>query len=434
MKITPYLVTCRHKSTPNQVLLFATKTGASIILSEEDFTALKEGKIPKEHVEPLTEMGYLVDSVVEERQNVHGYFDEINRVNPNLTVAVVLGMECNFACNYCFEGKLKGRHAMSDETANQLVAYLKKRFTTDKKTLKLEIYGGEPLLYKKSIIYLAQRLKPFMEEQGAELKIELISNGSLLTEKVVEELNQWGLDGVKVTLDGPPENHNRFRPFKSGAPSFEVIVDNLAKVCAKTNIRLGGNYTMNNYQTFPSVLDYLAEQGITPDKLERVSFNIVTQVKDKVANNEYMGGCCTINEPWVRNAALHIREEVFKRGYNIPEITPSPCAVEVDDAVTVYYDGSLYKCITLMGHEQYKIGDIWQGINEKYKIKYCVEHWKKEEKCKTCKYLPLCFGGCRYMAFQRDGHMEKVDCWKPFLDASLEKMLLQDLKYRYGQD
>ena len=36
------------------------------------------------------------------------------------------------------------------------------------------------------------------------------------------------------------------------------------------------------------------------------------------------------------------------------------------------------------------------------------------------------------MAYQRDGHMANVDCKKEFLDATLEKMLAQDLQYRYG--
>jgi hypothetical protein len=36
------------------------------------------------------------------------------------------------------------------------------------------------------------------------------------------------------------------------------------------------------------------------------------------------------------------------------------------------------------------------------------------------------------MAYQREGSMAKVDCRKDFLDATLEKMLRQDLKYRYA--
>ena len=433
MYFTPYLTVHRHNSIPDQVLLFSTKTGALVLLPEEDFTALQNGDTENEYIEPLTDMGFLVQDLEEEHREVAQYMEDINRHNPNLTLALILGMECNFGCSYCFEGKQKGKKVMDDETADQLISFIKERFKPGKKKLILQIYGGEPLLYTKRIIYLAKRLKPFIEERGAEFVFDLISNGSLLTEQVVDELNTWGLDGVKVTIDGPPENHNRFRPFKSGAESFDVIAGNLKKVCGKTNIRLGGNYTSATYRNFATVLDLLSQEGITPDKIERVSFNIVMQVQDKITSNEFVGGCATINEPWLRDAALHVRKEVLQRGYPIGELGPEPCAVEMDDAFTIHYDGSLYKCVCWVGHEQYKIGDIWQGVTENFQESHHLFHWQREEKCQKCKYLPLCFGGCRYMAYQRDGHMGQVDCRKPFLDATLESMLLQDLQYLHRQ-
>ncbi|MFA7346242.1 MAG: geopeptide radical SAM maturase [Desulfurivibrionaceae bacterium] len=433
MQLTPYLVTFPHQDDPDQMVLFATKTGALIVLPQEDFSDLRQGRVEAEHVEPLKEMGFLVESVAQERRAVFGYLDEINRLTPNLTVAVILGLECNFACRYCFQGEQKGKKNMTEATADQLIAYIKKRFTPGKKKLQLQLYGGEPLLYKQRIIALATQLKPFVESQGGELTIDLVSNGSLLTPQTVDELNQWGLDGVKVTLDGPPENHNHFRPFKNGTPSFDSIVNNLAQVCTKTKIRLGGNYTSDNFRSFPPILDTLAAQGITPDRLERVNFNIVMKINDTIANNIYHGGCGTINEPWLQEAALYVREEVFRRGYLLGELGPEPCAVEVTDAFSVNYDGTLYKCITWVGHEQFKIGDVWQGINERYRETHHLGHWQREEKCRECEYLPLCFGGCRYMAYQREGSMAQVDCRKPFFDAILKKMLMQDLKYRYGQ-
>lgn len=432
MQLTPYLVSFPYPYNPDQMVLFATKTGALIVLPQEDFADLQQGRVEAEHVEPLKETGFLVESIAQERQAVSGYLDELNRINPNLTVAVILGLECNFACRYCFQGEQKGKKNMTEATADQLIAYIKKRFTPGKKKLQLQLYGGEPLLYKQRIIALAAQLKPFVEAMGGELVIDLVSNGSLLTPQVVDELNQWGLDGVKVTLDGPPENHNHFRPFKNGAPSFETIVNNLAKVCTKTKIRLGGNFTRDNFRSFPPILDTLAAQGITPDRLELVNFNIVMQINDTIANNTYHGGCCTISEPWLQEASLHVREEVFKRGYSLGELGPEPCAVEIDDAFSVNYDGSLYKCITWVGHEQFKIGDIWQGVDERYKEIHHLWHWQKEGKCRECQYLPLCFGGCRYMAYQRDGNMAKVDCRKGFFEATLEKMVMQDMKYRYG--
>jgi uncharacterized protein len=59
---------------------------------------------------------------------------------------------------------------------------------------------------------------------------------------------------------------------------------------------------------------------------------------------------------------------------------------------------------------------------------YNLDNWKIEE-CLSCKYLPLCFGGCRYMKYVRDGNLSGVDCKRPYYEACLEALVKQDLRY-----
>ncbi|MBC8207549.1 MAG: geopeptide radical SAM maturase [Desulfobulbaceae bacterium] len=427
MPLSRYLITCRDHAFPDEVLLFSTRTGALVQMVEEQFAALQRGTHAPEYDTQLREMGLLVDDQAEEQEQVLGYMNEINRLTPNLTVAVVLGMECNFSCPYCFEGLQKGNKSMSDATADQLIHFIKERLRPGKNKLKLQLYGGEPLLYSRRILSLAKQLKPFAEEQGGSFSMDMVSNGSLLNEKIVDKLTPWGLDGVKVTLDGPPEIHNRNRPFKSGEKSFAIIIENLKKVCSKTKIRLGGNYSQDNYHQFPAVLDLLTAEGVGPESIELVNFNMVMQVNESVTGNRFQGGCSSVNEPWLRDASLYVRQEVLRRGYAVPEISPQPCAVEMDDAYTVHFDGSLYKCVTWIGNEAYKIGDIWNGADDSYLHTHHVGHWKKNEECRACIYLPLCFGGCRFMAHQRNGHMAEVDCQKDFFASTLEHLIKQDI-------
>ena len=431
MPLSPYVIAFPAPVEDSGQALFCTRTGALIVAPGALYHSLAGGSLPAEYGKTLIETGFWVDDPEAERRAVLRYLDDLNRVTPNLIASVILGMECNFACRYCYEGAQKGRRAMTDAIADRLVAYLEERFGPGKTKLRLDLYGGETLLYKARIISLARRLKPFVEARGGEFVFNIVSNGSLLTPEVVAELTPWGLDGVKVTVDGPPENHDHFRPFKSGAPSFEVVVRNLAAVAGMTNLRLGGNYTADNFRDFASVLDHLSGRGLTPDKVEVVNFNPVMQVRDRVAMNEYGGGCAGMHEPWLIEAGPRIRDEVFRRGYAIAELGPASCAVEMDDAFTVHYDGTLYKCAVLVGHEQYAIGDLWRGVDPAYREAHAVGHWQREQKCRDCVSLPMCFGGCRYTAFQRDGHMRNVDCQQDFLDATLETILRQDLKYRY---
>jgi uncharacterized protein len=152
MPLTPYLITCRHPAIPGQVLLFAARTGAIILLAEKVFAALQRGQAAEADIALLTGMGFLVADADTERRQVLHYMDDINRLNPNLTLAVVLGMECNFACRYCFEGGQKGGKAMDDATADQLVTFIQTAVRAEQKKLLLQICGGEPLLYRKRLL------------------------------------------------------------------------------------------------------------------------------------------------------------------------------------------------------------------------------------------------------------------------------------------
>ncbi len=429
MQLSYYLKVFPYPEEPGCLLLYSTKNSAMAILPEEDYSLLQQGEIPPDLEETLTELGMLVDDPAMEKQEVCSMMTEINRLNPGLDVSIILGMACNFSCLYCYEGSMKGTQAMADQTVEQLIVFLKELYTArNKQRLTLDFYGGEPLLYVQKIKDIAAPLKRFVEEQGGEFQFSLVTNGSLLTREVVEQLLPVGLYGAKVTVDGPPDEHNRLRPFKSGQPSFDVILDNINDCCDLVEIGFGGNYTEENFMRVPELLDNIEALGLTPEKLGLVDFHPVMQTADEFTNPEFTGGCLSTDEPWVSEAALKVREEVLRRGYRASKVSPSPCMVDLDDALVIHYDGSLYKCVAMIGHSNLVAGDIWNGINN-YEQIYHLNHWQQHKECKECEYLPLCFGGCRYAELQRCGAMDLVDCMRGFWERALEKTAQQEACY-----
>ena len=433
MPLSHYLKIFPLPGQPDQRLLYSTRTCSLAIVSAAALTALQDNSAGPELTATLSKLSMVVADPARERQEMGGYVRELNRLNPNLRVSVILGMACNFACLYCYEGSLKGAVAMSDAIAGQLVDMLVARFRAGKKKrLILDFYGGEPLLYVARIRYLAERLKPAIAALGGRFEFTLVTNGSLLTRAVADELVALGLISVKVTLDGTAENHNRFRPFKDRRGSWEQIVANLLACRGLCGLTLSGNYTADTYRAFPDLLGELAEKGFGPDDFRSVQFYPVMQISDQFANPEFTGGCCSNDEPWVHSTSLILREEILQRGYSFPKLSPSPCMVDLDDAFTVDHDGTIYKCVTLIGHPDLACGDIWHGMADGWQQTWYANRRQDDAQCRDCTYLPLCFGGCRAMAFQRDGHMGRVDCQRALFDATLEPMLQQDLRYRYA--
>lgn len=430
MQLSHYLKAYPCEESPGHLLLFSTRKVSKILLKKETYQTIeKKGRLAPADEALLLKLGMIVGDREEEKRAVHGLFDELNARDPGLNVIVVLNLDCNFACTYCYEGGMKGKLYMSEETADRLIDFIKENFPHSKKTLLIDFYGGEPLLSAGLIKYISRALNDFAASRGASYGFTLVTNGSLFTGRMAEELVPCGLQGVKISLDGPAGMHDRSRPFKSGAGSFATIVRNIKETCGLVKIGIGGNFTRDNYENFPLLLDYLAGEGLTPDKIATVKFDPVMKHREgNLAPPDYRDGCMSINEPWLTGAAVQLREEILKRGYNTQKLMPLTCMVESADSCVVNYNGVIYKCPGFIGREGYEVGDLRTGLRGD-KLSYKPGIWKNEG-CAECEYLPLCYGGCRYMTFIRDGNIDTVDCQKAYLDASLETLVKQDIKYK----
>ncbi|MFA7062360.1 MAG: SPASM domain-containing protein, partial [Pedobacter sp.] len=64
-----------------------------------------------------------------------------------------------------------------------------------------------------------------------------------------------------------------------------------------------------------------------------------------------------------------------------------------------------------------------------YRQSHNMDVWKNDE-CLECAYLPICFGGCRFFRKLKTGAIDGVDCRRAMLDASLERIVRQDLELR----
>jgi uncharacterized protein len=294
--------------------------------------------------------------------------------------------------------------------------------------VSIDFYGGEPLLSVEFIRSISSRLRYSSEAKGLPFDFYLVTNGTLLNRSLIQEFKELGMKGMRITLDGPREVHDLSRPFVSGKGSFDLIIKNIREVMDITRVQIGGNFTQENYREYPRLLDHLLSVGITPDKLELVQFNPVMGRIGSAAVPDYVSTCNCTDEKWHCEATVFLREEILRRGFTTPKPGPAGCMVEFTNALVVNVDGVIYKCPVFVGRDGFSIGDIQSGIVDNDSV-YNRDIWKREE-CLECAYLPQCYGGCRFLKFLRDGNMESADCWKTFLDAILEKCILQDLKYR----
>jgi len=377
----------------SDVFLMNTFTDAQLIVSRDvsdllDRVGTDDGPLTTEQrdaLATLSEHGFVVNDRQGERRKVEEYFRNIRESREQLRVTVLTTLQCNFACDYCFQGD-HGDHnkfaaKMTLETAARVAEWAESRLDAIRpESFVLTLFGGEPLLNLPVAYYLTERLWQATQERGVRMLVNVITNGLLLTPEVVDRLAPYGLNGVKITLDGDHDTHNRMRPLRGGQGTFDKIIQNIRLVAGKCRVSIGGNFDESSVDSYPALLDFLREQEFA-DKLARVSFKpVIREPRPKTPNGmipltvvstegKPLNGTCMTsagggtsicdNCNFLDDKMSFLREETKKRGFNtVDGVHMGPCEIHRQHAHTIGPDGALYACPGFTGDTQYSTGHI----------------------------------------------------------------------------
>jgi uncharacterized protein len=277
--------------------------------------------------------------------------------------------------------------------------------------------------------------------------VNVITNGLLLTPEVVDRLSAYGLNGVKITLDGDRETHNRMRPLRGGQGTFDRIIDNVRRVAGRCRISIGGNFDEASVDSYPALLDFLREQEFA-GQLSRVSFKPVIREKARgaaaaparggkfipltaVADGKPLNGACMTSAGGGTNACdtcqfvdekmAFLREETRAHGFEtVDGVHMGPCEIHRRHAYTIGPDGSLYACPGFAGEARQSTGHI-DGRDERPRRAAAagfdaLAAWKA---CGDCAFIPVCAGGCSVAAHTELGDAHVPNCHKTSFEAGL---------------
>ena len=352
----------------NEVFLMNTFTDAQLLVTTDvaDLLERVEVRTSPDAVNPLTdeeratidqlaEHGFLVADRSQERTALEAFFRNVREDTDQLRITVLTTLQCNFACDYCIQGDHgdynKNAAKMSTETAGRVAEWAERRLDALRpESFVLTFFGGEPLLNLPVMYYLAERLWASCQARGVRMLINVITNGLLLTPEMVNRLNACGLNGIKITLDGDRDTHNRMRPLRGGQGTFDRIIRNVQEIAHLTRVSIGGNFDMETADSYPALLDFLAAQEFA-DKLTRVSFKPIIREKQAVpakgripltavgAEGKPLNGACMTSAgtgvsrvcdtcDFVDEKMAFLREETKKRGFaTVDGVHMGPCEI-----------------------------------------------------------------------------------------------------------
>ena len=365
-------------------------------------------------IHELTEQGKLFTKDVYEK--AAGYLKQQSTVVKALCLLVA--HTCDLNCSYCFasQGKFHGKEGiMTIETAKRAIDFLVEN-SGNRRNLEVDFFGGEPLLNfelcKETVAYA----RSIEKAHGKNFRFTLTTNGVKLTDEVIEWANKECYN-VVLSLDGRKEVHDRFRVDRAGRGSYDRIVPNFQKfVESRGDKSYYMRGTFSHYNTdFTNDIFHMADDlGFSELSMEPV----VTDPSSPSALTEE--DLPVLYEQYEILAKDMLRRE--KDGKPITfyhymiDLEHGPCVYKRVSgcgsgteymAVTAW--GDLYPCHQFVNDPEYKLGNIWDGVqheNIRDAFKECNVYSRPE--CKECWARMYCAGGCAANALHATGDIHGV--------------------------
>ena len=319
--------------------------------------------------------------------------------------------KCNLRCKHCYQADYIHGELSFDklkQIADQIITALTKWNMYG----RISLTGGEPLLSKSLF-----PLMDYLSNSERIISINILTNGTLLDEQIVDELKQYNkLKQIQISMDGgSAEEHDKVR----GKGTFERALQGI-RLLKNTDIEIALMFTLmninkNSYMNFIHLaeresVDAITVERVTPcgnsdtndvltaDEIKKIYFHITEyannmkskliirrarplwiNTKDEASDNNKIGGFCPVG------------------------LT----------AVAILWDGTVLPCrrleIPLGNILEDGLFKIWYGSDVLWRIR---DKNNLQGKCRNCKNLSSC-GGCRAVAYAITGDYMEEDpqCW-----------------------
>lgn len=322
-----------------------------------------------------------------------------SRYGGGLGLTIVTSLGCNFDCPYCFESKRPS--LLKPAVADALVELLEEAIAAGTPAMNVTWMGGEPLLGSRQLLELSERFIERCDAAGIPYSATIVTNGWHLTAEMAEQLAAARVDHAQVTIDGPADVHDRYRPKKDGGSSFDRIVANVGTAVEHLGVNIRVNIDRDNLGRAEELIATLAERGLagkvplTPARLTTIAS------ADDAPAQTYTGGCygCgDYGEVEIEFDVLASRYGFTTRG--LPRSVGTPCTAVRATELVVGSDGELWKCWDDIGNPDETIGTVFDVHTANERIRPWLGYDPfTDDDCRSCIALPGCMGGCAHHDF-----------------------------------
>lgn len=339
------------------------------------------------------------------------------------TLKIQLGLSCNYSCEYCSQRFVPHAENGNPHDVEAFMAGLPLWFDGGYDGMgggvRVELWGGEPFVYWKTMKPLAEALKA----EYPNIQLSTITNGSLLDREKVDWLERMEF-AISISHDGPGQKTRGPDPFDD--PVAEAGIRYALE-------KLKGRITINAmvHKDNPSRLaiqEWFRERGLLDD----------LRIGEGGFIDPYDEGGLAMSAPdaeWMRDFARNSYTELRNNDLSSFEISSAKigefirsihdarpasslgqkCGMDDPQNITVDMKGNVLSCQNVsaaavaMNGQPHKIGHVsdFGAIAMRTST-----HWSRRKDCPSCPVLQLCKGGCMFL----EGENWERGCDNAFID------------------
>lgn len=322
--------------------------------------------------------------------------------------------KCNAKCDQC--GSRCDIHSEELLTKTEILNALKDIKENIGTNVMLNITGGEPLL-RKDLFEIMSEATDMGFDWG------MVTNGSLITDKIIKQMKDSGLKTITISIDGMKETHERLRHLPN---SFERIINSLQRLKNEDfldHIQVTFTSNKQNYKEIIPLYHLLNNIGI--DSL-RTSFidpiGRATEYKELMLNKEEMNWICDfVNEqnkkkqmPIIWGCCHYLDDKIQNRKFD--------CFAGIYSA-SILYNGDIFVCPNVPREKHLIQGNIktdsfskvWNEKFEYFRNKPTCNH------CEGCRHLKECNGDSLH-TFDFENNKPKF-CYKDIFEQKDENYI-----------
>ena len=341
--------------------------------------------------------------------------------SPIKALCLNIAHDCNLRCEYCFAGKgdyCQGRMLMTEEVGKAAIDYLL-HYSQGRHNLEVDFFGGEPTInfdvVKKVVEYARSKEKEFDKK----FRFTITTNGLILNDDMMDFINRE-MYNVVCSVDGRKEVNDRVRARVDGSGCYDAIIPHFQELIRRREASgndenwqyyVRGTFTKYNIDFGNDVMhmfdlgfDQISFEPVVADAKQPYALTY-EDLPDVFAEYERLSKLIIENK---KSAGKH-----FNFYHFMIDLDQGPCAIKRlrgcgcgNEYVAITPDGDVYPCHQFVGHEEWKMGNVFDlSINKEMKDNFARATVYHKSKCQECWAKFYCSGGCNANNWQYMGNI-----------------------------